>query len=92
MAFEDKRTAQDYIDLAGGFVQARGSSNVLVLHRDGTFDKLDKGDLDSRRTKLKAGDEIFVLPRVQTKHFQLAKDVTGLLYQIAVSAGVILRL
>ncbi|WP_417464611.1 polysaccharide biosynthesis/export family protein [Kordiimonas sp.] len=92
MAFEDRRTPQDYIDLAGGFVQARGSANVLVLHRDGTFDKLDKGDLDSRRTKLKAGDEIFVLPRVQTKHFQLAKDVTGLLYQIAVSAGVILRL
>ncbi|WP_417462894.1 polysaccharide biosynthesis/export family protein [Kordiimonas sp.] len=92
MAFEDKRTPQDYIDLAGGFVQARGSANVLVLHRDGTFDKLDKRDLDSRRTKLKAGDEIFVLPRVQTKHFQLAKDVMGLLYQIAVSAGVILRL
>ncbi|WP_262689742.1 polysaccharide biosynthesis/export family protein [Kordiimonas aestuarii] len=92
MAFAEKRTPQDYIDMAGGFVQTRGSTNVLILHRDGTFDKLDNGDLDSRRIELNPGDEIFVLPRVQTKNFQLAKDVVGLLYQIAVSAGVILRL
>lgn len=92
MAFEGKRTPQDYIDLAGGFVQARGDANVLVLHRDGTFDKLDKGNLDSRRIEINPGDEIFVLPRVQTKDFQLAKDVVGVLYQIAVSAGVLLRL
>lgn len=92
MAFEEKRTTQDYIDMAGGFVQGKGDANVLILHRDGTFDKLDKGDLDSRRISINPGDEIFVLPRVQTKDFQLAKDVVGVLYQIAVSAGVLLRL
>ena len=92
MAFEDKRTTQDYIDMAGGFVQGKGDANVLILHRDGTFDKLDKGDLDSRRISINPGDEIFVLPRVQTKDFQLAKDVVGVLYQIAVSAGVLLRI
>ncbi|TNE60794.1 MAG: polysaccharide export protein [Alphaproteobacteria bacterium] len=92
MAFEENRTPQDYIDLAGGFVQSSGGSNVLILHRDGTFDKLENRRLDSRRTDIGPGDEIFVLPRVQTKHFQLAKDITSVLYQIAVSAGVILRL
>ncbi|MCJ9428724.1 polysaccharide biosynthesis/export family protein [Kordiimonas marina] len=92
MTFEANRTPEDYINLAGGFVQQSSSSNVLVLHRDGTFDKLSQYRLDSHKTRILPGDEIFVLPRVQTKYFQLAKDITQVLYQIAVSAGVILRL
>lgn len=92
MAYQVGNTIEDYIDRAGGFTQSRSASNVLILHRDGSFDKISKRQLDSRRVALNPGDEIFVLPRVQTKSFQLAQDIITIFYQLALSAGVVLRL
>lgn len=92
MAFQDERTIGDYIDLAGGFTQAKRNTNVLLLRRDGTFKKIKRGDLGSRRMSIDPGDEIFVLPRVATKHIQIATDIINVFYQLALSAGVVLRL
>lgn len=92
MAYQGNLTIQGYIDQAGGFTQSRSAANVLVLHRDGSFRKVSKGDLKSRRLTVSAGDEIFVLPKVQTKSFQLAQDIISVFYQLALSAGVVLRL
>jgi len=92
MAYQNGRTVEDYINLAGGFTQNKRNTNVLLLHRDGTFKKVSRGDLDSRRVALEAGDEIFVLPRVATKHIQIATDIINVFYQLALSAGVVLRL
>jgi len=92
MAFQGGRTVEDYIDLAGGFTQRKGNTNVLLLRRDGTFNKVRRGDLDSKRVSLDPGDEIIVLPRVATKHIQIATDIINVFYQLALSAGVVLRL
>ncbi|NVJ97135.1 MAG: SLBB domain-containing protein [Alphaproteobacteria bacterium] len=92
MAFQTGRTVEDYIDQAGGFTQSKRNTNVLILHRDGTFLKVRTGDLDSKRVPLMPGDEIFVLPRVATKHVQIASDIISIFYQLALSAGVVLRL
>ena len=92
MTYEDGMTVEDYIDKSGGFTQGKGSANVLLLHRDGTFDKITSGRLDSKRIAINPGDEIFVLPKVSTKTFQLAKDIIQILYSLALSAGVVLRL
>lgn len=89
---DERRTVGDYIQLAGGFTQKVSNSRVLLLHRDGTFSQLDKDNLDSREQKVRAGDEIFVLPQVDTKSLQITKDITSVLYQIAVSAGVLVAL
>ena len=89
---DERRTVGDYIQLAGGFTQKASNSRVLLLHRDGTFSQLDKDNLDSRSQKVRAGDEIFVLPQVDTKSLQITKDITSVLYQIAVSAGVLVAL
>ena len=89
---DERRTVADYIQLAGGFTQKASNSRVLLLHRDGTFSQLDKDNLDSRSQKVRAGDEIFVLPQVDTKSLQITKDITSVLYQIAVSAGVLVAL
>lgn len=91
MTFDDERTPKDYIELAGGFIQGSGgASTVLILHQDGTFNRVAK--VDSRKVEIAPGDEIIVLPKVQTKYLQTTKDITQVLYQIAVSAGVLLRL
>ena len=92
MAFQDERSIGDYIDLAGGFTQAKRNTNVLLLRRDGTFKKIKRGSLDSKRMSIDPGDEIFVLPRVATKHIQIATDIINVFYQLALSAGVVLRL
>lgn len=92
MAYQDGNTIENYIDQAGGFTQSRSASNVLVLHRDGSFNKITKRELKSRNVILYPGDEIFVLPKVQTKSFQLAQDIITIFYQLALSAGVVLRL
>ncbi len=92
MAYQDGNTVEDYIDQAGGFTQSRSASNVLLLHRDGSFNKISKRQMNSGNVPLNPGDEIFVLPRVQTKSFQLAQDIITIFYQLALSAGVVLRL
>lgn len=92
MAYQDGSTIEAYIEQAGGFTQSRSASNVLVLHRDGSFKKISKRELRSRDILLFPGDEIFVLPKVQTKSFQLAQDIITIFYQLALSAGVVLRL
>lgn len=92
MAFQTGSTIENYIEQAGGFTQSRSASNVLILHRDGSFDKVSKRQLKGKGIILYPGDEIFVLPRVQTKSFQLAQDIITIFYQLALSAGVVLRL
>ncbi len=92
MAYRENTTVNDYIQLAGGFTQSSSAANVLLLHRDGTFTKLKKSQFKSKSLKLQPGDEIFVLPKVQTKTFQLASDIITIFYQLALSAGVVLRL
>ncbi len=92
MAYQNGNTIEGYINQAGGFTQSRSASNVLVLHRDGSFNKISKRELKSRDILLNPGDEIFVLPKVQTKSFQLAQDIITIFYQLALSAGVVLRL
>lgn len=92
VAFQPGVPVEDYIDQAGGFNQQLSAVRVLVLHRDGTFIKLKRSQFDDKDLGLRPGDEIFVLPRVQVKNFQFAKDIIEVFYQLALSAGVVLRL
>jgi len=91
-AYRRGATIRDYIDQAGGFTQSKGSSNILLLRRDGSFERISGGKINSSKVRLNPGDEIFILPKVATKSFQLAKDLITIFYQLALSAGVVLRL
>nr|WP_241462277.1 polysaccharide biosynthesis/export family protein [Aeromonas finlandensis] len=89
---DEKRTVSDYINLAGGFTQKASNSRILLLHRNGTFSQIEKGELEDTDLKVTPGDEIFVLPQVETKSLQITKDFTQVIYQIAVSAGVLVAI
>ena len=41
---------------------------------------------------VRAGDEILVLPKIDVKNRQIWKDMTQIIYQVAVSAKVVLGL
>jgi protein involved in polysaccharide export with SLBB domain len=90
MAYQKGSTIRDYINQAGGLSQPRGAVNILLLRRDGTFDKLTNKEIKGKNFEIDPGDEIFVLPRVQTKNLQIASDIITIFYQLALSAGVVL--
>lgn len=86
IAFDQGMRLKDLIQQAGGFSQNADTSRIIIAHRDGSFS-------DGRKDgTVQAGDEIMVLPKVDFKTRQFAKDVFQVLYQIAISAKVVLGL
>jgi protein involved in polysaccharide export with SLBB domain len=86
VAFRPGMDAADAIEQSGGYTQGKSSARHVILSRDGSYKLASAGD------SLKKGDEVLVLPKVETKFLQFAKDVMQVLYQIAVSAAVVLKL
>lgn len=86
IAFDEKLDIAGYIRSAGGYAQNADTSRIVIAHRDGSYDDAGRG------TSVRAGDEILVLPKVDVKSRQIFKELTQILYQIAVSARVVLGL
>ena len=97
IAFDAPLRIEDYIRRAGGYTQNANVSRVLIAHRDGSFDEGSEADrgffsnADNRQI-IRPGDEVLVLPRIDTKSRQIWKDMTQIIYQVAVSAKVIFGL
>jgi protein involved in polysaccharide export with SLBB domain len=81
---------QDYIDRAGGFTQNADNARIVVARRDGSFEQSDADSMSQR--DVKPGDQVLVLPKVDEKRRQFWKDMTQIIYQIAVSAKVVFGL
>ena len=102
IAFDPRLSVNDYIQRAGGYTQNADVSRVIIAHRDGSFTEVNPkarsinlGDLyawEEKSAQLRPGDEILVLPKIDVKSRQIAKDMTQILYQIAVSAKVVFGL
>ncbi|GAA5786919.1 polysaccharide biosynthesis/export family protein [Chitiniphilus shinanonensis] len=96
IAFDRKLSLNDYIERAGGYSQHADAARVVVAHRDGSFAEAsgDKQLLASAADPglIRAGDEILVLPKIDVKSRQIWKDMTQIIYQIAVSAAVVFGL
>lgn len=93
VAFGQALTLDDYVRRAGGYTQNADAARLVVAHRDGSFTEAmgDKGffSLTNGNAAIRPGDEILVLPKIDIKSRQIAKDLTQILYQIAVSAKVV---
>jgi len=84
VAFDAKYDIEDYIKRAGGYTQNADTSRIVIAHRDGSFEETwDAG-------QVRAGDDIMVLPKVQSKPRQFWKDVVQIIFQIALAAKVVL--
>lgn len=86
VAFDPALKVGDYIARAGGYTQNAENSRVVIAHRDGSFEQ------GTPKTSLRAGDEVLVLPKVDVKSRQIFKDMTQIIYQIAIAAKVVLGL
>lgn len=79
------KKAMDYIEGAGGFSQHADPDHILVARQNGEVRRVHE-------VELRPGDEIMVMPKVETKSLQIASTVTQILYQIAVATKVALDL
>ena len=82
VVFAAGRSVEDYIDGAGGFSQHGDEDQILLVRQNGEV-------VDAEGVKLRAGDEILVLPAAPTHNLQLATSISQILYQLAVAARVV---
>lgn len=96
IAFDQKLRLDDYVQKAGGFTQNADTARIVVAHRDGSFTQFENDSSffggSKNKLNLVAGDEVLVLPKIDVKSRQIFKDMTQILYQIAISAKVVLGL
>ena len=92
IAFESRLSADDYILRAGGYTQNADMARVIIAHRDGSFEEGRADGFFSKTTdQVRAGDNILVLPKIDMKYRQIAKEIADIVFKIAVMAGVALR-
>jgi len=81
IVFDPRLSVKDYVQRAGGYGE-RGSRHTIVRHANG------ETALD-RNIPLQGGDELIILPNIETKWFQLTTDLMSLVYQISLGASLL---
>jgi hypothetical protein len=90
IAFNKDLTIDDFIAKSGGTNRGSSDFNIVIMRPNGEFIDANS-DLDED-DYVNPGDEIFVLAEPDSKSLQLTKDLTQIMYQIAVSAAVVIAL
>lgn len=78
LIYNPEASVDDYVSLAGGYTQKADTSKILVMRADGSV--APPGSLPN------AGDEVMVLPKIDSKNIEVTRGITQILYQIAVAA------
>ncbi len=91
VAWQSQLALDDYIRRAGGYTQNADNTRVVIARRDGSFEQAET-DRFVVSASVKPGDQVLVLPKVDEKQRQFWKDMTQIIYQIAVSAKVVFGL
>jgi len=88
LIYADGDEIVSYIRRAGGYTQGADEARVIVIRQDGNVVEA----LPSARTVLRPGDELMVLPKIETKNIEVTRGITQIIYQIAVAAKVVFGL
>ncbi|WP_421133793.1 polysaccharide biosynthesis/export family protein [Alteromonas sp. A079] len=90
VVYNPDASSEDYIAWAGGFTQRAEDERILVIRKNGNVAFVNFSDslLSSNETMLLPGDQIIVLPAIDTKVLQAVKDITQVIYQVAIAASV----
>ncbi len=80
------RDAARYVAMAGGYTERADRSDIILVHPSGAVEKGGGG------LAVGPGDQIMVMPEAGAHNFAIFEDIVHILYEIAVSTGVTLRL
>lgn len=94
IGWKEGRSVAEYIAAAGGYTQSADTFKVIVLAQNGTAHQIaGKSSFWSPPDyTIQAGDEIIVLPKIETKSLEVTRSITQILSQIAITAKVALGL
>ena len=81
----------DYIDSCGGYTFRANKKQILIIKKNGQVISYDASSWFGTTYKVQPGDSILVMGKVDSKYLQVVKDITQIVYQIAVGAAVVLR-
>ncbi|MCO4202448.1 polysaccharide biosynthesis/export family protein [Aeromonas taiwanensis] len=81
VVYNPNANLDDYVAWAGGFTERANDERIAVVHANGLVEFKGQGSVQP-------GDQIMVLPKVDSKTMQSVKDITQIIYQIAVAANV----
>ena len=81
----------DYINSCGGYSFRANSENILIIQKNGKVNSYDADSMFRSDYKIHPGDSILVLGKIDTKYLQVIKDITQIVYQLALGAAVVLR-
>ena len=92
VVFNREGKLTDYIAWAGGYTERANERRIMVIKANGNVDFFE-GDgafwmSEGNTAKVSPGDQVVVLPRIDAKSLQTLKDITQIIYQIAVAANV----
>lgn len=74
-------TIKGYVDRAGGYGAHANSKKFVLRHLDGS------AEVATANSRPMPGDEIVVLPKVGNLTLQLIKDLTQIMFQVALTAA-----
>lgn len=92
IVYNPNATLTDYVAWSGGFSERADDERIAIVHANGLTDFMASDNeiwfSEERKNRLAPGDQILVLPKIDTKLMQTIKDVTQIVYQIAIAANV----
>lgn len=91
IAYEKGMNLSNYINFCGGYTDNADTDKVLLIKANGRVIRYDDS-MFSKDMIIEPSDSILVLQEVKTKNMLIFKDLTQILYQIALGAAVILKL
>lgn len=84
LVYDPRAGIEDYVRQAGGYTQDADAAKLVMLRQDGSVAETGSAP--------QPGDEIMVLPKIETKRVEITRGITQILYQIAVAAKVVFGL
>jgi protein involved in polysaccharide export with SLBB domain len=89
--FVEGMSFKEYIDSCGGYSFRANKENILIIQKNGRINTYDDDSFFSDDYTINAGDSILVLGKVDAKYLQIVKDITQIVYQLALGAAVVMR-
>lgn len=81
VVYKSGKKAKYYINRAGGFSDFADEKGILIYKANGESIPYDE-------TKVEAGDEVIVLPKLKLNALQVTKEVVDVIFKIATTAAV----
>lgn len=92
LSYVDKMNLNEYVELCGGLNVRADEDNILIIKQNGNVVTYNSNVFSSDSSDIAPGDSILILSKLDSKSLPIVKDITQIIYQIAVGAGVLIRL